>query len=132
VANTDADSRTHTTSDPGVTGDQGRGEQDMDSPGSECRDFVESSGPPPPRELGALLVSAGVIGLVLPGPGIPALMAGGLMLWPKRFSAAEGWLQRRFPETHRKGRGQLQRFLDDLERRYPGSTGVPPAASRPG
>jgi hypothetical protein len=35
----------------------------------------------------------------------------------------EGWFRRRFPSIHRKGRGQIERFLSDLERRYPGSTG---------
>jgi hypothetical protein len=76
----------------------------------------------PPRELGLMLFSAGVIGFVLPGPGIPALMAGGLILWPKAFGRVEGWFQQRFPDTHRAGRGQLDRFLTDMERRYPGST----------
>jgi hypothetical protein len=77
----------------------------------------------PPKELGVMLVSAGVIGFVLPGPGIPALVAGGLILWPEGFGKVEGWLRRRHPDMHRKGIGYLDRFLNDLERRYPGSTG---------
>jgi hypothetical protein len=76
----------------------------------------------PPKELGVMLLSAGLVGFVLPGPGIPALLAGGLILWPRGFGKIEGWMQRRFPETHRAGRDQLDRFLSDLERRYPGST----------
>ena len=73
-----------------------------------------------------MLVSAGVIGVVLPGPGAPALVAGGLILWPEAFGKVERWVQKRFPDTHRKGIGHMNRFLADLERRYPGSTGSPP------
>jgi hypothetical protein len=80
----------------------------------------------PPKDLGLILVSAGVIGVVLPGPGVPALVAGGLILWPEAFGKVERWLQKRFPETHRKGIGHINRFLADLERRYPGSTGSAP------
>jgi Putative transmembrane protein (PGPGW) len=84
----------------------------------------------PPKDLGLMLVSAGVIGVVLPGPGVPALVAGGLILWPEAFGKAERWLQKRFPDTHRKGIGHMNRFLADLERRYPGSTKSDPG--RPG
>jgi hypothetical protein len=79
-----------------------------------------------PKDLGVMLVSAGLIGVVLPGPGAPALVAGGLILWPKGFGKVERWFQKRFPETHRKGLGHINRFLADLERRYPGSTGTAP------
>jgi hypothetical protein len=75
-----------------------------------------------PKELGVMLVSAGVIGVVLPGPGAPALVAGGLILWPEAGGRVERWFQRRFPEAHRQGMGHVNRFLADLERRYPGST----------
>jgi hypothetical protein len=78
----------------------------------------------PPKELGVMLVSAGVVGFVLPGPGVPALVAGGLILWPEGFAKVEGWLRRRFPAAHRKSMAQIDRFLSDLERRYPGSTGT--------
>jgi hypothetical protein len=77
----------------------------------------------PPKDLGLMLVSAGVIGVVLPGPGVPAIVAGGLILWPEAFGKVERWVQKRYPETHRKGIGHINRFLADLERRYPGSTG---------
>jgi hypothetical protein len=67
-----------------------------------------------PREVGIMLVSVGTLGLVLPGlMGTPAIIAGGLVLWPGTFSGVEGWL---------RGMKQLGRFLDDLERRYPEST----------
>jgi hypothetical protein len=102
---------------------------------------VSSAGPTPapaeptglaetlPKDLGVMLVSAGLIGFVLPGPGAPALVAGGLILWPKGFGKVERWVRKRFPEAHRKGMGHVNRFLTDLERRYPGSTG--PAQGQP-
>jgi len=73
-----------------------------------------------PRELGVLLTSVGVLGFVLPGiAGTPALIAGGLVLWPKTFRKVENWVSHRFPGVHRKGMEQVGRFLDDLDRRYP-------------
>src|SRR5581483_1035916 len=95
------------------------------SPGPEA----EASPPPPatartlrtlPPELAGLLISVGCVGLVLPGLiGTPAIVAGGLALWPKAFGPAEAWLERRAPAMHRKGLDQIYRFLDDLDRRYP-------------
>lgn len=73
-----------------------------------------------PRELGVLLVSVGVLGFVLPGiAGSPAIVAGGLVLWPKAFKRVDKWLGRKFPVVHEKSMEQLSRYLDDLERRYP-------------
>jgi hypothetical protein len=72
-----------------------------------------------PREVGVMLIAAGVVGLVLPGPGTPALIAGGLALWPGAFSKLELWLERRYPDVHKKSMKQISRFLDDLEKRYP-------------
>jgi hypothetical protein len=73
-----------------------------------------------PREVGIMLVSVGTLGLVLPGVmGAPALIAGGLVLWPGTFGGVEEWLRRRNPGLHHRGMKQLGRFLDDLERRYP-------------
>jgi hypothetical protein len=73
-----------------------------------------------PREVGIMLVSVGTLGLVLPGlVGTPALIAGGLVLWPGTFRGVEGWLRRRNPDLYHRGMKQLGRFLDDLERRYP-------------
>jgi hypothetical protein len=76
-----------------------------------------------PKALGVMLVSAGALGVVLPGPGVPAMVAGGLILWPKGFAKAEGWLRQRFPAAHRASMSHIGRFLTDLERRYPGSIG---------
>ncbi len=75
-----------------------------------------------PRELAAMLVVAGIVGIVLPGPGTPALIAGGIALWPNAFGKLESWFARRNPRLHRKGMEQLQRYLSDLEKRYPNST----------
>ena len=73
-----------------------------------------------PRELGVLLASVGVMGLILPGiAGAPALLAGGLVLWPRTFGKVEGWFSCRFPTTHRESMRQVGRFIDDLDRRYP-------------
>jgi hypothetical protein len=73
-----------------------------------------------PKEVGVMLVSVGTLGLVLPGlMGTPALIAGGLVLWPGTFSRVDGWLRRRNPGLYHRGMKQLGRFLDDLERRYP-------------
>ena len=75
-----------------------------------------------PKELGVLLASVGVLGVVLPGiAGAPALIAGGLVLWPKTFGKVEGWFSDRFPVAHRESMRQVGRFLDDLDRRYPDS-----------
>ena len=74
-----------------------------------------------PKEVGYILLSAGVLGFVLPGPGTPAIIAGGLVLWPKGFGKAEVWFQHRFPSLHRGGMQHVRRFLNDLETRYPGT-----------
>jgi hypothetical protein len=74
-----------------------------------------------PKEVGVMLLSAGVIGFVMPGPGAPAIIAGGLVLWPQGFGRVEAWVQRTFPDVHRTGMTQVRRYLRDLDRRYPWS-----------
>ena len=70
-----------------------------------------------------MLMSVGVVGVILPAiAGAPALIAGGLVLWPRTFGPIERWLERRYPKTYRQGMQQVGRFLDDLERRFPDST----------
>ncbi len=72
-----------------------------------------------PKEVGAMLVSVGVLGTLLPGMvGTPAIIAGGMVLWPGTFGKLESWFQRRYPELHKQGMRQISRYLDDLERRY--------------
>lgn len=73
-------------------------------------------------KIGVMLITVGVIGVLLPGPvGTPFLIAGGLAFWPKGFMCMEHWVLRRFPRSHEIGLAQIERYLADLEKRYPGS-----------
>ena len=73
-----------------------------------------------PKEVGVLLLVAGVGGILLPGPvGSPFLLLGAVTLWPRLFARLETGFQKRFPRMHRTGTRQIQRFLADLDRRYP-------------
>ena len=73
-----------------------------------------------PREVGVMLLAVGVLGMALPGVvGGPALIAGGVVLWPKTFGKVESWFERKFPKAHRQSLQQINRYLDDLERRFP-------------
>jgi hypothetical protein len=73
-----------------------------------------------PPEVGVLLLTVGVLGLLLPGPiGTPALLAGGVVLWPGAFGKLADGFERRWPRVHHAGMRQISRFLRDLERRYP-------------
>jgi hypothetical protein len=94
--------------------------------------IVNESPPPPaeqpstpeklrelPRDVGVMLVAAGACGVVLPGMvGTPAILAGGLVLWPRAFGRVETWFGQKFPRAHREGMRQIGRYLDDLDRRY--------------
>jgi hypothetical protein len=51
--------------------------------------------------------------------GTPAMIAGGLVLWPKAFSKVENWFERKFPMIHKQSLYQINRYLNDLETRYP-------------
>ena len=44
-----------------------------------------------------MLITAGIVGFILPGPGTPAIIAGGLALWPRAFGKLESWLECRNP-----------------------------------
>jgi hypothetical protein len=73
-----------------------------------------------PKELGVLLVVAGIGGLLLPGPvGTPFLILGCVTLWPAAFSRVEACFEKRLPRLHKVGMLQVNRFVSDLERRYP-------------
>ena len=73
-----------------------------------------------PKEVGLLLIVAGIGGILLPGPvGTLFLVLGGVVLWPRAFGRLEGFLERRLPRLHHQSMLQITRFLDDLERRYP-------------
>jgi hypothetical protein len=72
-----------------------------------------------PREAGWLLVTAGLVGVVMPGIiGTPFLVAGAIMLAPGGTRLLSR-LARRHPKVARPAVRQIGRFLDDLERRYP-------------
>jgi len=79
-----------------------------------------------PPSLGVILIAAGVVGVLLPGPiGTPLILAGGLVLAPRAFSRIDNMLKRRYPGFRHQGVKMLERFLDDLQKRYPED---PPAA----
>jgi hypothetical protein len=66
-----------------------------------------------PKEAGWLLITAGVVGLVVPGvPGTPFLLAGALLLVPGGSKLLSRW-------ASRSPMRQVGRFLYDLDRRYP-------------
>ena len=76
-----------------------------------------------PKEVGVMLMTVGVLGFVLPGVvGTPAAIAGGLVLWPRTFGKVENWFERRFPKIHKQSLYQINRYLNDLESRYPDAT----------
>ena len=73
-----------------------------------------------PTEVGVLLIVSGIGGILLPGPvGTPFLILGCMMLWPKAFHRIGFCLESHLPKMHHHGVKQINRFLDDLERRYP-------------
>jgi len=66
-----------------------------------------------PKEAGWLLITAGVVGLVVPGVlGTPFLLAGAAVLTPGGSKFLSRW-------AGHSAMRQIGRFLDDLERRYP-------------
>jgi hypothetical protein len=73
-----------------------------------------------PRGAGWLLITAGVVGLVVPGvPGAPFLLAGAIFLTPGGSRLLSRWAGRNPPKFVQSALRQISRFLDDLERRYP-------------
>jgi len=72
------------------------------------------------RGVGWVLVSAGIIGLVVPGVlGTPFLLMGALALWPGNRKTVERWRKGHSPKMFHGSMRQINRFLDDLEKRYP-------------
>ncbi|MBV8320419.1 MAG: hypothetical protein JO049_07060 [Hyphomicrobiales bacterium] len=73
-----------------------------------------------PRDVGWMMVSVGVLGVVLPGvPGAPFLIAGIAVLVPGGPRLLTRWATRRPKGVVHTGLKQIGRWLDDLERRYP-------------
>jgi hypothetical protein len=73
-----------------------------------------------PRDAGWMLVTAGVVGLVVPGFfGTPFLFAGAFVLVPGGPRLLARWAGRNPPKFVHSAVRQIDRFLNDLERRYP-------------
>ena len=73
-----------------------------------------------PRDVGWMMISVGVLGVILPGlPGIPFLVAGAAVLSPGGPQLLTRWAKRRPKGVVHTGLKQIGRWLDDLERRYP-------------
>lgn len=70
-------------------------------------------------EAAAAVLASGLVFWVVPGPGTPLILAGGLRLWPSFFSRCAQKLERYFPKGHSAGLEVLRRFLDDMEGRFP-------------
>jgi hypothetical protein len=78
-----------------------------------------------PRDVGAVLLTVGAVGLVIPGPlppGLTFLAIGTVILSPKLLRPFGGCLRKRLPLIYRVFEMQVSRFNSDLEHRYPGST----------
>ena len=73
-----------------------------------------------PKEVGWLLVTAGVIGLAVPGIlGTPFLLAGAVVVAPGGPKLVSRLVGRNPPRIVHSAMRQIGRFIDDLERRYP-------------
>ena len=73
-----------------------------------------------PPEVGAVFLAVGVVGVILPGPlGAPFLLAGGLVLMPNFFNKFEHWVEKKLPNIHHVGMRNVDRFIDNFERRFP-------------
>jgi hypothetical protein len=73
-----------------------------------------------PRDVGWMMISVGVLGVILPGlPGVPFLVAGAAVLSPGGPQLLTRWAKRRPKGVVHTGLKQISRWLDDLERRYP-------------
>ncbi|MFM1800784.1 MAG: hypothetical protein RJA81_136 [Planctomycetota bacterium] len=87
-------------------------EPSQDKPRTEVHDAL-------PPEVAIILIIIGIIAVPLPGPGIPFIVAGGLVLWPATFRPIDRKIQSRFPDAHTTVHDILDRFESDLNRRYP-------------
>ncbi len=71
-------------------------------------------------ETGWLLITAGVVGVIVPGiVGIPFLLAGAVVLTPGGPKLMSRWASNNPSKLVHGAMKQIGRFLDDLERRYP-------------
>lgn len=80
-----------------------------------------------PRDLGAILIGLGAVGITIPGPippGTVFVVAGVLVLRPELIARFGGPLARRFPRLFRFAIGYFQDLRSGLMRRYPASVAV--------
>lgn len=76
-----------------------------------------------PKDVGVMLLSVGLAGVVLPGVlGLPFVLAGGVILMPKTTQKVRRSLGMKNEEENDFATRQITRFLDDFERRYPGNS----------
>ncbi|MGI9211299.1 MAG: hypothetical protein ACR2HF_02405 [Methylococcaceae bacterium] len=73
-----------------------------------------------PRDVGAMLLGVGFAGFVLPGIfGLPFLLAGGVILMPETTRKIKKKLGMEKSGHTDFADKQINRFLDDLDKRYP-------------
>jgi hypothetical protein len=72
-----------------------------------------------PPEVAFMLILIGIAAVPLPGPGVPFIVAGGLVLWPSTFNPLNNRIRQKYPDAHNKVFRVLRRFEADLNRRYP-------------
>ncbi len=73
-----------------------------------------------PTEFGWLLVYVGVLGVILPGViGFPLVIAGGAVVMPGGRKWLSRWAARRPGPFVRASLKQIDRLVEDIERRYP-------------
>jgi len=76
-----------------------------------------------PEEVGHTAMATGIVrGMASPrlGPSdMITLLSGGLALRPRSFRAIEDWAREKYPNVHHRSMLFLNRFSEDLERRYP-------------
>lgn len=71
-------------------------------------------------EVGWLLITAGVVGVIMPGiPGVPFVLVGAMVVTPGGKRRLARWIGPNPPQFVKGAMRQLGHFLDDLERRYP-------------
>ena len=90
--------------------------KEIPKPLSETPEFQVDKLPP---EVATILIMIGILGIPLPGPGIPFILAGGLALWPRTFKPMERRFLHEFPEAHHSVFKILERFEGDMNCRYP-------------
>lgn len=98
-----------------------RSEQSPESTG------FDASGIPP--EIATLLIFIGILGIPLPGPGVPFILAGGLALWPRTFQPFDDRFRKKFPAAHESVFALIGRFEKDLNNRYPSTASRGPTSN---